>query len=96
MNCHCHLIYLAFERSPFVNPQMCEHTLMVSATYAKSLIHKWTDSDRQGKQQRRRWHESSAVRQYPKQNWSNSLPLQQFQALFNLFSKSRHRSSNIF
>ena len=56
MNGHCHLINLAFERSPCVNPQMCEHTLMVSATYAKSLNHKWTDSDRQGKQQRRRWH----------------------------------------
>ena len=31
---------LAFERNPLVNPQMREHTLIVNATYAKSLIHK--------------------------------------------------------
>ena len=52
-----HFNNLAFEHNPFVNPQMREHTLIVNATYAKSLIHKWTGSDRQGKQQHRHWHE---------------------------------------
>ena len=32
---NCHFNNLAFERSPFVNPQMREHTLKVNATCAK-------------------------------------------------------------
>ena len=35
---NCHSNNLAFEHNPFVNPQMCERRLKVSATYAKSLI----------------------------------------------------------
>ena len=46
INGHCHLVNLAFERSPFLNPQMREHTLMVSATYEKRKNHNRTDSDR--------------------------------------------------
>ena len=37
---NCHFNNLAFERSRFVNPQMREHTLNVSATYAKRKIQK--------------------------------------------------------
>ncbi len=44
---------LAFERSPYVNPQMRERTQNVSATYAQSFIHIWTCPDTQGKQQHR-------------------------------------------
>ena len=62
----------------------------MEATNAQSFIHMGTGTDGQGKQQRN--HIATELpamcANLTKQDWSNSLPFQQFQALLTLFSKS--------
>ncbi len=84
-----HFNNLAFERNPFVNPQMREHTLIVNATYARKFNSQvnWFLQTRQATTQTLTWMPAPCAN-LTKQNWSNSLPFQQFQALLTLFSKS--------
>ena len=55
----------------------------------QSFVHAGTGTDRQGKQQRNHLATElpAMCANLTKQDWSNSLPFQQFQALLTLFSK---------
>ena len=85
---NCHFNNLAFDRSPFVNPQMREHSLIVSATYAKVQFTSEMVLTDKASNNADTDIDAGAMCQSHQAKRSKSLPFQQFQALLIIFSKS--------